>query len=106
MAYSIDFIKKAVEYKQKGHTFKQLRETFGIPSETYYTWRDRLASGYYEQPKTVKERQRKIDKEQLRQAVEANPDAFLCELAEPYQCSAQAVFYALRKMNMTLKKRL
>ena len=31
MAYDIDFIKRAVAYKQNGHTFSQLREAFGIP---------------------------------------------------------------------------
>ena len=36
MAYSIDFIKRAVAYKQGGHTLKQLQEAFGVPAETYY----------------------------------------------------------------------
>jgi len=48
MAYSIDFKKRAVAYKQEGHTFKQLREAFGIPSETYYDWKEKLQSGYYQ----------------------------------------------------------
>jgi hypothetical protein len=34
MAYSMDYKERAVAYKQEGHTFKQLREAFGIPSET------------------------------------------------------------------------
>jgi hypothetical protein len=42
MAYSIDFIKRAVAYKQKGHTFVQLREVFGIPALTYYDWEKSL----------------------------------------------------------------
>jgi hypothetical protein len=33
--YSIDFIKRAVAYKEEGHTFKELKDTFNIPSETY-----------------------------------------------------------------------
>jgi hypothetical protein len=31
-----NYKKKAAAYKQEGHTIKQLREAFGIPSETYY----------------------------------------------------------------------
>jgi transposase len=62
MAYSIDFRKRAVAYKQEGHTFKQLREAFGIPSETYYNWKEKLHSGYY-QMKAKQIRRRKIDKE-------------------------------------------
>ena len=48
MAYNIDFIKRAVSYKQNGHSFKELREAFDIPPETYYLWERRLESGYYD----------------------------------------------------------
>jgi transposase-like protein len=42
MRYSIDYKKRAVAYKQEGHTFKQLREAFDIPPETYYIWKEKL----------------------------------------------------------------
>jgi len=104
MAYSIDYKRRAVAYKQEGHTFKQLREAFGIPSETYYDWKKKLESGYYE-AKTKQERNRKIDKDMLRQAVAQQPDAYLGELAKQFDCTATAVFYALEKLNITRKKR-
>ncbi|MDR0472734.1 MAG: transposase, partial [Treponema sp.] len=47
MAYSIDYIKWAVAYKQEGHTFKELGETFGIPSATYYDWEEKLENGHF-----------------------------------------------------------
>jgi transposase len=105
MAYSIDFIEKAVAYRQKGHTFKELQEAFGIPNQTYYFWKSRLESGYYDTEKPKQERYRKIDKEQLKKAVEEQPDAYLFELAALFNCTPQAVFYMLRKQNITLKKR-
>ena len=104
MAYSIDFIKRAVAYKQEGHSLKQLREAFGIPSETYYNWKEKLANGYCG-AKIKRERNRKIDKEKLLRAVKDKPDAYLYELAEQFNCSITAVFYALKKLNITLKKR-
>jgi len=104
MAYSIDYIKRAVAYKQEGHTFKQLREAFGIPNETYYDWKEKLEKGCYD-IKIKRERKRKIDKERLKQAVIENPDAYLYELAELFECSQPAVFYALAKLGITLKKR-
>ena len=100
----MDFIKRAVSYKQKGHTLKQLQETFGIPSQTYYQWVKKLANGHYER-KTKQVRSRKIDREQLKKAVENNPDAFLRDLAKPFGCTAHAVFYMLKKMKITRKKR-
>ena len=105
MAYSMDYKKRAVAYKQEGHTFQQLREAFGIPSETYYQWEQKLRSGYYETP-IKRERKRKIDKEALRQAVADKPDAFLKEYAEQFGCTPTAVFYALEKLDITRKKRL
>jgi transposase len=105
MAYSIDFIKTAVAYKQKGHTFKQLEEAFGIPSQTYYLWKKKLENGFYQMPKTRQERRRKIDKEKLKQAVKEKPDAYLHELATLFGCSFQAVFTALKNLGITLKKR-
>jgi putative heme iron utilization protein len=55
--------------------------------------------------KAKKERNRKIDKEALKQAVADKPDAFLWEHAEQFNCSPAAIFYALDKLNITLKKR-
>jgi hypothetical protein len=51
------------------------------------------------------EQRRKIDKEKLKQAAAEKPDAFLKELAEPFDCTAAAVFYALEKINMNSKKK-
>jgi len=104
MAYSMDFRRRAVEYKQEGHTFEQLQEAFGIPPETYYQWKRNIENGYYD---TVikRERKRKIDKNKLKREVAEKPDAFLRELAEKFGCTESAIFYALKKLNITLKKR-
>jgi transposase len=104
MAYSLDYKKRAVAYKLEGHTFKQLREAFKIPSTTYYEWEQRLESGYYD-VKITHTRRGKIDKEALLQAVEETPDAFLEELAKPFGCTPSAVFYALKALDITRKKR-
>ena len=103
MAYSIDFIKRAVAYKQAGHTLKQLQEAFGISAETYYDWVKKLENGHFE-VKIKRERKRKIDKEELKRLSEENPDAFLWELAQHFNCTPVAVFYALENLNITRKK--
>jgi transposase len=104
MAYSIDYRKRAVEHKDSGHTFKELAEAFKIPPITYYDWKEKLSNGYYE-TKQKRERSRKINKEKLRQAVADTPDAYLYELAALFDCTPQAVFYMLIKLDITLKKR-
>ena len=54
--------------------------------------------------KVKRTRKRKIDREKLRQAVAEKPDAYLRELAEQFACTEQAVFYMLRKLDITLKE--
>jgi transposase len=104
MAYSIDFIKRAVAYKREGHTFKQLREAFDISSATYYDWSKKLQSDFEFGVKAKLQRNRKIDKAALKQAVAQNPDAFLKEYAEQFNCTPSAVYYALVNLNITRKK--
>jgi transposase len=103
MAYSIDFINRAVAYKQEGHTFEQLRQAFRIPSATYYDWEEKLDTGYYD-IKIKRERHRKIDKQALKQAVAEKPEAFLKEYAKLFKCTPTAIFYALESLNITRKK--
>ena len=105
MAYSIDFIEKAVAYKDKGHTFKELQEAFEIPPITYYDWSEKLARGYFHKPKAKQIRKGKIDKEALKKAVTEKPDAYLWEIAEQFNCTAPAVFYAFENLGFTRKKR-
>ncbi len=104
MAYSDDYRRRAVEYKDEGHTFAELKVAFKIPPATYYDWKEKFLSGYYE-TKTKVSRKGKIDKQKLKQAVEEKPDAYLHELSEPFGVTPQAVFYALEDMKITLKKR-
>ena len=63
--YSIDFIRRAVAYKEEGHTFRELKEAFNIPAETYYLWKQKLQNGY-DGVKIHRERKRKIDKDELK----------------------------------------
>jgi hypothetical protein len=94
-----------VAYKQEGHTFGQLREAFWIPSVTYYDWEEKLDNGHYD-TRIKRERHRKRDKEALKKAVAANPDAFLKEYAQQFNCTSTAIHYALESLNITRKKRL
>jgi len=105
MAYSIDFRKAAVEYKDSGHTFEELKNVFGITNKTYSDWKKLYKeTGSYGKRELVR-KPKKIDYERLIKAVEEKPDAYLYELAEPFNCSEQAIFTALKKLRITVKKR-
>ncbi|MDD3470801.1 MAG: IS630 transposase-related protein [Thermoguttaceae bacterium] len=93
-------------FKEGGATFKQLKAVFGIDRKTYTAWvTHRNGTGSVIPEQVFRSRRRKINKEALRKVVEKRPDAYLSELAALFQCSIPAVFYALKKMKVTLKKR-
>ena len=106
MAYDEKYRAQAVAFKQSGHSFKELKEVFKICTKTYYDWVALYEKhGVYSSPKVAQKRQCKIVTEELKQAIEEKPDAYLHELAEPFNCTPQAVFYALKAMGITYKKR-
>jgi predicted transcriptional regulator len=46
----------------------------------------------------VEHRKRKIDLKKLEQVVKEKPAMYLSEIAESFNCTPQAVFYALKRM--------
>jgi transposase len=104
MAYSIDFRERALAYIDEGHTYKELYEAFKIYPSTIATWRKLRSETGSLNTQYRATRSRKIDKEQLLRAIEEKPDAYLSELAKPFGCTEQAVFYALKKLDITVKK--
>ncbi|MDD3470940.1 MAG: IS630 transposase-related protein [Thermoguttaceae bacterium] len=98
MKYDKKFRERSIAFKEGVATFKQLKTVFGMDRQTYTTWVKLLCETGSVIPEQVfRSRQRKIDKDILRKAVEKKPEAYLSELAALFQCSVPAVFYALKK---------
>ena len=107
MAYCEKYRKRAVEYKNSGHTFEELKDTFKISSSTYYKWvAYKEEHGSYVPPRKGKlTRRSKIDPELLKKAYEEKPDAYLRETAAKFGVSVAAVHKRGKTLNLTLKKR-
>ncbi|MDR2558080.1 MAG: transposase [Oscillospiraceae bacterium] len=105
MAYSIDYKKRALAYKDEGHTFKELFEAFKISSATYYDWKNKHERGVLD-VKIKRTRNRKVDPEKLKKVVEEQPDLYLRELAAIFDVSETAIHKRLENLNITVKKRL
>ncbi len=69
MAYSEDYRKAAIEFKQSGHTFTQLKEVFKITAKTYYEWVELLETTGSLKYRNASERKGKIDMEKLELAM-------------------------------------
>ena len=107
MAYDEKYRKAAVEYKDSGHTFEELTNTFKISSTTYYRWVEyKQEFGCFVPPRYGKlTRKGKIDPNKLMQAYKEKPDAYLREIAEKFGVSVVAVHKREKALKLTLKKR-
>ena len=104
MAYSEDYRRRAIEYIDEGHTYAELYEALKLHPSRIAEWRKLLAESGSLKPQYKKSRKSKIDMEKLAEALERKPDAYLDELAKPFECKPQAVHYALKKVKVTVKK--
>lgn len=105
MAYEVQYKRRILKYLEEGHTQKETAEHFGVGATTIKEWRRREAAGEPLSPKTRSRQPKKLPPEELRQYVEAHPDAYLSEIAEHFGCTAEAVRKALKKQKITRKKR-
>lgn len=104
MAYSEDFRKRAIEYMDEGHTYEELYEAFKIYPSRVSEWRKLLKETGGLKPQYRETRSSKIDMRKLEQALERKPDAYLSELGAIFGCTEQAIFYALKRLKVTVKK--
>lgn len=105
MAYSIDFRRKVIEYKDKGHTHAEVREVFGIYPSTLSEWRKLLEEKGTLEAQYPATREIKINMEKLERLIEEKPGAYLHELAKEFNCTKQAIFYAQERLGITYKKK-
>jgi transposase len=106
MAYSADYRKAAIAFKQAGHTFKEQGEAFKITPRTYYQWIEILETSGSFKIEIKQTRRGKIDPDALKKAVEERPDAYLRELSRMFDRAPSSVYRRLVSPGLTYKKRL
>jgi len=105
MTYSLDLRKKALEYLKKGNSKKITSLIFGVTTRTLTNW-ERRENEKNLAPKKRKKGSYKINEDALKEYIQKNPDAYLHEISEHFKTTAQAIFYACKRLKITLKKRL
>ena len=101
MAYSLDFRRQVFKVKQKENlTFQEISERFSIPIRTLFRWQNRI------EPKTKRNKpSTKIDMVALAKDVADNPDHYQYERAKTFGVSQSAIFYALKRLQISYKKK-
>ena len=100
MGHSLDFQQQAFKIKQKENlTFQEASDRFGVPIRTLFRWQKRI------EPKTKRNKpSTKIDMEALAKDVGDNPDHFQHERAKKFGASQSAIYYALKRLEISYKK--
>jgi transposase len=105
MAYSADYRKAAIAFKQAGHTFREPEEVFKITPRTYYQWIEILKTGGCVKVEIKRTRRGKTGPDALKKAVEEKPDAYLRELPGMFDCAPSSIYRRLVSLGLTYKKR-
>ena len=105
MGYDIKFKQRAIEYKEEGHSYKETCKTFKISEMTLARWIKKEKEGKLGEVKIRVRKPKKIYPDKLVKYIEEHPDAYLVEIADEFNCTTTAVSKALKKLNITRKKR-
>jgi transposase len=104
MAYDIKFREKVLEYLDKGHTLQKTHETFGVGTTTIKLWKKLKKDTGTLAKRPLNRKPSKLCPDQLKAYIADNPDSYLRETAEAFNCTVPAVFYALKRLKITRKK--
>jgi transposase len=100
MSYSIDFRRQVFKIKEKESlTFQETSDRFGVPIRTLFRWQNKI------EPQTKRNKpSTKVDMEALQKDVEENPDHYQYERAKKFGVGQSTIFYALKRLNISVKK--
>jgi len=104
-SYSVDLRERVLSHLEKNPDKKAASVLFQVGIATVFRWVSLKKLKGNVEPLRRKYAYKKIDDQKLIEYVEANPDPFLSEIAEYFGLTLQAIFYALKRLKITRKKR-
>lgn len=105
MAHSTELRNKALSYYEQCKNISQVAQAYQISGNTLYLWIRLKAQTGNLNHQVKGQNATKLNSQKLAEYVQQHPDAYLHETAEHFHCSKSAIFYALKRMGITRKKR-
>ena len=105
MAYSIDYRKRVIEYREEGNSLRKTSKVFKVAVPTIREWERKLREENTLDRKPLNRTFRKLDPEKLKQHVKEHPDAYLRERADYFGVAVSTVAYVLARLKITYKKK-
>lgn len=104
--YSVDLRKRVLGYIEETGDKTKACQLFKVGIATVYRWIALKNQSGDVEPSPRKIYKKKINDQELIAYMEKNPDHFLFEIATQFKTTPQAIFYALKRLKITRKKRL
>ena len=104
MACDKKFREQVLKYIDKGHTIQEAHEEFEVGTTTIKKWKKLKKETGKLENRPLNRKNRKICPNQLIAYITENPDSYLSEIAEVFNCTYSAVSYALKRLKITRKK--
>jgi len=104
MVYPLDLRQSALNYILNGGNRLEASKIFRVTVPTLANWLSRQKQQDLA-PKMKGSKSSKINNEKLKKYIEDHPDSYLREIAVVFNTTLQAVFYACKRLNITLKKK-
>lgn len=105
MAYSIEIRRKAMAYWEKCDDIDLVIQAYGVSRSALFSWKKLKKETGELNSQSHGTQPRKIDRDKLKAYVAEHPDAYLSEIAKHFNCTSPAIFYALKSIGITHKKR-
>lgn len=103
--YSLDLRERVLRYLEQFPDRDEASRLFQVGRATIFRWLRRKKKIGHVQPLKRKYAFKRVNDQALIEYVAANPDHFLSETAKKFGVTPQSIFYALRRLNITRKKR-
>ena len=101
MTYPLKFRQKVLSVKEQySLTYEETAKRFCIGKDSLTRWKNNI------EPKATKNRPSiRVDMEKLKKDIEEYPDGYMYERAQRLSVSKSGIYFALRRLGMSFKKR-
>ena len=105
MSYSIDLRERVITFIEGGGSKVEASRLFQVSCRTVFMWIQQKKERGNLKIKSRESKPYKIDEKALIAYVKENPDHYLKQIAEHFHVTAPAIFFALKRLKITFKKK-
>ena len=104
MAYDTKYREQVMKYLDRGHTIEEAHKVFEVGTSTIKRWKNLKRETGKLNKRPLERKNRKICPDRLKAYITENPDSYLKEIAEVFNCTDAAIYYALKRLKISRKK--